>query len=394
MKAFLSYRRDDSQYMTDRIYDRLKQAVGKEALFRDLDNIPRGADFREIIAESLSKCEVFFAILGDRWLDMTDSSGRRRLDDHNDPVRIEVETALSRGVKVIPILIGKARIPSADALPESLRKLSYLNAAIVRPDPDFHQDMDRLMAELGLPLPEISDLNRVAGFVNQAMITVVNYAVNVINLIRSPGRFIDQKVIQEQEDIKNGLWFWVITVLLTWLVSPIFIPQASLGFIVQNAVFSVLQFAGYTSALCLAWRLVRGHADVRNMFHVTFYFWGVVEWIQVFWFSIFCGIAFAVDPELYRRFMASLLHGTGSDFTRGNLSQILTGPAIPWICAIAVIGMGALATWMCAGWGAYRRLNQVSRLRSAAAAALFVVLSLGVTGVLTLVSLAWSSFLT
>ncbi|WP_229376356.1 hypothetical protein [Fibrella aquatilis] len=46
---------------------------------------------------------------------------------------------------VIPVLVGRAVMPAAHALPPSLQKLAYLNAAQVRPDPDFTDDLQELM---------------------------------------------------------------------------------------------------------------------------------------------------------------------------------------------------------------------------------------------------------
>ena len=48
-KITISYRRDDSMDITGRIFDRLTSRYGREAVFRDIDSIPPGRDFREHI---------------------------------------------------------------------------------------------------------------------------------------------------------------------------------------------------------------------------------------------------------------------------------------------------------------------------------------------------------
>jgi hypothetical protein len=63
-------------------------------------------------------------------------------------VRLEVEAALQRKIPVIPLLIGSAAMPDAEQLPPSLRDLSFRNGRQIRPDPDFHRDMDRLLGGL------------------------------------------------------------------------------------------------------------------------------------------------------------------------------------------------------------------------------------------------------
>src|SRR5690606_33075208 len=89
-------------------------------------------------------------LIGPNWAEARDAEGRRRLDDPADWVRIEIETALAQdGVHVVPVLINGAQLPRAEDLPESLRPLLRRNAAVVRRDPDFRDDVERLMRALG-----------------------------------------------------------------------------------------------------------------------------------------------------------------------------------------------------------------------------------------------------
>jgi hypothetical protein len=83
-KIFLSYRRSDSPAMLGRIFDRLVQEFGKEAVFRDIHSIKLGVNFRKFITEQIVNCRVMLVVIGDQWLDAKDESGNRRLDDPND----------------------------------------------------------------------------------------------------------------------------------------------------------------------------------------------------------------------------------------------------------------------------------------------------------------------
>ena len=143
--VFISYRRGDSADITGRIYDRLAQHFGKEAVFKDVDSIPLGIDFQKHLQGAVGQCSVLLAIIGRSWVDAGSDSGKRRLDDSRDHLRIEIETALRRDIPVIPVLVQGGAIPEADQLPESLKTLAYRNGLSVRPDPDFHPDMDRLI---------------------------------------------------------------------------------------------------------------------------------------------------------------------------------------------------------------------------------------------------------
>jgi formylglycine-generating enzyme required for sulfatase activity len=147
-KVFISYRRDDSATVAGRIYDHLVQAYGPDNVFKDMDSIPFGIDFRECLSAAVGRCRVLLAVIGRDWLHVTGASGTRRLDDPRDFVRLEIEAALGRGIPVIPVLVGGAAIPGEDQLPEALRSLAYRNALPVRDDPDFHHDMGRLLKGL------------------------------------------------------------------------------------------------------------------------------------------------------------------------------------------------------------------------------------------------------
>ncbi len=149
-KIFISYRRADSRKDAGRIYDRLVDAFGKDAIFKDVDSIPLGADFRGILREAVAQCEVQLVVIGKQWLDIRDESGARRLDQPGDFVRIEVETALQRdSCTVIPVLVDGAHMPKPDDLPIDLRELAFQNAATVRDDPDFHPDVSKIVRALG-----------------------------------------------------------------------------------------------------------------------------------------------------------------------------------------------------------------------------------------------------
>ncbi len=91
---FVSYRRDDSGDVTGRVYDRLVASFAPNHVFRDIDSIPAGLDFRKVIEREIARCDILLTIIGPDWLRAVDVLGNRRLHDPNDFVRIEIETAL------------------------------------------------------------------------------------------------------------------------------------------------------------------------------------------------------------------------------------------------------------------------------------------------------------
>jgi hypothetical protein len=145
---FVSYRRSDSNDITGRIYDRLADYFGSKVVFRDVHSIPLGVDFRSHLQQQVGNCKVLVAVIGPTWLTVADQSGNRRLDVPNDWVKAEIETAINRDIPVIPVLVGGATMPKAEGLPGDLKPLAYRNGIPARPDPDFHQDMNRLIRRL------------------------------------------------------------------------------------------------------------------------------------------------------------------------------------------------------------------------------------------------------
>jgi hypothetical protein len=145
-RIFISYRRQDSADVTGRLYDRLVQRFGKDQIFKDVDSIPLGVDFREHLGGVVGRCNLVLAVIGDQWAGGGAGGAARRIDDAKDFVRLELEAALERGIPVIPVLVRGAPLPEEGSLPASLARLSYRHGISVRPDPDFHRDVDRLVA--------------------------------------------------------------------------------------------------------------------------------------------------------------------------------------------------------------------------------------------------------
>jgi uncharacterized protein YecT (DUF1311 family) len=143
----ISYRRSDSQDITGRIFDRLVQHFGKDTVFRDIDSIQPGIDFRTQIAAALGATDVLLVVVGPAWLGHGKGNANR-MDNEADPVRIEVETALKRDIPIIPVLVGGIRMPEVSELPQSLRDFAYRHAVTVDGGRDFDHHMDGLIRSL------------------------------------------------------------------------------------------------------------------------------------------------------------------------------------------------------------------------------------------------------
>ncbi len=138
--VFVCYRRADSLHVAGRLRDRLEQALGAGHVFMDVHDIEIGEDFRVKIRSTLSQVDVVLDLMGRRW-----DPGRLRPHDF---VRLEITEALAQERQVIPVLIDGAEMPASTAVPESVAELCYGTATPLRPDPDFHGDVDRLLRGL------------------------------------------------------------------------------------------------------------------------------------------------------------------------------------------------------------------------------------------------------
>jgi hypothetical protein len=144
LKIFISYRRSDSASPVLAIHQWLLREFGSALLFMDVDSIPLGAKFNKVLRDAVGNCDVLLAVIGREWIDVRGDDGKRRLDDRNDYVRIEIAAALRRRIPVIPILIGDAEMPKAAELPKNLRKLVDYQGLPVR-HATFPSDMDALV---------------------------------------------------------------------------------------------------------------------------------------------------------------------------------------------------------------------------------------------------------
>lgn len=145
---FLSYRRDDSMYISGRIREHLEHRYGPAHVTFDVDSIPLGQDFRTYLRSQLENCDLMLVVIGPNWVTITDQQGNLRLHQPDDFVRMEVEAGLERGIPVVPLLINGAVMPDPTLLPESLRLLVARQSFAIRPDPSFSHDMTQLMDRL------------------------------------------------------------------------------------------------------------------------------------------------------------------------------------------------------------------------------------------------------
>jgi biotin carboxyl carrier protein len=184
-RVFLSYRREDTAFPAAWLHERLVGRFGREEVFMEIDSIDLGDDFVEAISTAVSFCDVLVAIIGREWATITDANGHRRLDDPNDFVRLEIETALQREVLVIPTLVEGARLPHAEQLPASLANLLRRQPLELSAN-RFEHDTKRLLRVIEKRVAERHARQEAAALISTMQGTIVRVTVEEAQIVE-PG---------------------------------------------------------------------------------------------------------------------------------------------------------------------------------------------------------------
>jgi hypothetical protein len=158
---FITYRREDTQGFAGRLDDDLSERFGDTLIFRDRE-IQAGDDFVVRLRETLDAADVALAVIGPRWTDARDRDGQRRLDRADDWVRLELETLLGRGIPIVPVLVGGARMPGSHELPDSLEALARRQAFPLS-DLRWHVEVNELATRLAALSPTLDRAFRARG---------------------------------------------------------------------------------------------------------------------------------------------------------------------------------------------------------------------------------------
>lgn len=139
-RIFISYRRNPDTDIAGRLYDGLVTEFGAENVFRDDESIPKGVDWEKDILDNIQECDVFLALLSDETFG--------RIHNDGDWVRREIALALTLPyIRIIPVLINGFQIPNPEDLPEDIRELTRLQAAVLLSNP-FNETLRSLIREI------------------------------------------------------------------------------------------------------------------------------------------------------------------------------------------------------------------------------------------------------
>jgi hypothetical protein len=143
-RIFLNYRREDTLQYAERLYQSLAALFGDANVFRDVASLQPGENFPAAIERAIASSDVMLALIGRKWLTLSNKDGRRRISAKEDYVRLEIETALANEVEIIPLLVDGAEMPNAQELPKSIATVTKLNAYRL----SWHEEMARLRGRI------------------------------------------------------------------------------------------------------------------------------------------------------------------------------------------------------------------------------------------------------
>jgi hypothetical protein len=189
---FVSYRRTDAPGHAGRLFDRLVDRFGQASVFKDLDSMEPGADFVEVIEETVAQCDALIAVIGRDWL-TAEHGGSRRLDDPDDWVRLEIANALRRKIRVVPVLVAGASMPSPADLPEDLQALARRHAVELSETAwlaQVNQLIDALERSFARAATDVDrEAPNHAGVTTKAMQDLVAEAVRDVFTMKGPNAF-------------------------------------------------------------------------------------------------------------------------------------------------------------------------------------------------------------
>lgn len=151
-KIFINYRRGDTRGEAGRLMDTLTTYLGEGRVFRDIEGIEGGADFEQVLNDSVGAADALIILIGPQWLTITDDKGQRRIDDPDDWVAKEIVGALDKGLPIFPVLVEDAQMPHTDELPDALKPLVRFNAISIS-DHRWSFDVTRLAKVIAFDLP-------------------------------------------------------------------------------------------------------------------------------------------------------------------------------------------------------------------------------------------------
>lgn len=384
---FISYRRDDNSGFAGRLADSLRDCFGDGQVFRDCDDVAKGASFEQAIREALRSASVMLLVVGPRWLTLADDAGRPRIEGARDYVRLEIETALQSGLPIIPLLLPDARMPAREQLPPILDALSLRQALALRDDrwkDDVHELVCQIELAGDLEARCSKGTESVRSTPNPAISAVRHFFPDLLLALSRPAGFLIKRNLGRKSDILYAGIFLCLALLLAQVLEFFGLKEPESGSFVKAyvslvSVWSVVLLL-LSGPLWFAWWLVGARSHYRKV---------LINW--VYQIALFCfllylagvvaytGLGFYdadVANDAYRIFKEAP-PGKGAELVRERLGSVPTGPGTYIAYGLAILINVWMFVWLLRSWVGYRLVLDMSRLQSFLAFWLFLALMSG-----------------
>lgn len=208
----------------------------------------------------------------------------------------------------------------------------------------------------------------------------------LLPLLTGPKRFIAGRLASDEPAMQKALVFLAVSFSIGWILKiPLSRgdPLLELG---ADAVFVLMYVMAYGAALYLAWRIAGAEAQIQKFLTIHFYYAGILLLLATGLYLSFMGTIRAFDPALYKEIYDAAYGGTSGAFFIKNSERLIANASYRFALWVQIAGYMAIVTWIVAGWGAYRELSRLSRLRSMVAGLLFFVFCFPVTAMVFVVA--------
>ncbi|MEJ2464714.1 MAG: toll/interleukin-1 receptor domain-containing protein [Candidatus Thiodiazotropha sp.] len=141
---FLSYRRADAPGYVGRLADSLEARFGDGTVFRDVDSLRGGNNWKKALSRAISEAQLVIAIIGPQWQKLLQD----RQGEEADWVSFELNQARALDIPVIPLVLGNA-IYKPDSLPAELAWLADVqSSALADGQGRWNPDIARLVQDV------------------------------------------------------------------------------------------------------------------------------------------------------------------------------------------------------------------------------------------------------
>lgn len=215
---------------------------------------------------------------------------------------------------------------------------------------------------------------------------IPTYLDDLFSLLSGPKSFIAERIADNEPVMEKALVFLAVSFFISWILKISLIrgdPFLELG---SDAIFVLIYVSAYGGALYSAWRIIGGRSEFKKVLTINFYYSGILKLMMSFVFLGMMGAIRISDPALYKDIFDSAYSGGIATFLINNKQQLLQNTGYRLSIMVQFVGFSAMLAWIFIGWGAYRELNQLSRLQSFAAGLLFILFCLPVTALMFLIA--------